>query len=218
MPELNFTVEGAEPVPFAVAPLLAFKLRVSQDTKKPAVPIQSVLLRCQIRIDPVRRRYGGEEPQRLRELFGEPANWGRSLQSMLWTHTVVVVPAFTESVVVELPVPCSYDFNVAATKYFDALEDGEAPLSLLFSGTVFYQDEDRGLQAAPISWEKDANFRLPVRVWKEMMEHYYPNSVWLCLPRGVFDLLAGYRREQGLTSWEQTLESLLPPQREAGTS
>ena len=149
MPELSFTVEGAEPVLFAAAPLLGFKLRVRQEAgANPPVPIQSVLLRCQVRIEPVRRRYQGAEPQRLRELFGEPANWGRSLHSMLWTHAAVVVPPFTDSVVVDLPVPCTYDFNVAAAKYFDALEDGEVPLSLLFSGNVFYQDEERGLQVA----------------------------------------------------------------------
>jgi hypothetical protein len=219
MPELNFSVEGAEPVPYAAAPLLALKLRVRQETgTRPPVPIQSVLLRCQVRIDPVRRRYQGEEPERLRELFGAPADWGRSMHGMLWTHAAVVVPPFTDSVLVDLPVPCTSDFNVAAAKYFDALEDGEAPLSLLFSGNVFYQDDERGLQVAPVSWKKDAAFRLPVRVWKEMMEHYYPNAVPLSLRKDVFDRLSRYKREHGLQTWEQALESLLPPRREEGAS
>jgi hypothetical protein len=217
MPELNFSVEGAEPVPFAAAPLLALKLRVRQEDKPP-VPIQSVLLRCQVRIDPVRRRYSGEEPERLRELFGAPADWGRSLHSMLWTHAAVVVPPFTDSVLVDLPVHCTYDFNVAAAKYFAALEGGEVPLALLFSGNVFYRDEERGLQVAPVSWEKDAAFRLPVRVWNDMMEHYYPNTVPLLLRKDVFERLARYKREHGLATWEETLESLLPPRREGGTS
>ena len=66
---------------------------------------------------------------------------------MLWTHTAAVVSPFTDSIVVDLPVPCTFDFSVAATKYFYALEDGEAPLSLLFSGTVFHDVEDAGLRS-----------------------------------------------------------------------
>ena len=93
---------------------------------------------------------------------------------MLWTHASVVVPPFTGTTVVDLPVPCSFDFNVAATKYFHALEDGEVPLCLLFSGTIFYSDDDGFLQVSQIPWEKEASFRLPVSVWKDMMELYYP--------------------------------------------
>src|SRR5215813_1645432 len=172
MPELNFDVEGAEPVPFAASPLLAFRLRVMEtgSCNGEGTPIQSVALRCQVRIEPTRRRYMGEEPERLRDLFGEPALWDRALKSMLWAQTSIIVPPFTGSTVVDLPVPCTYDFNVAATKYFYALEDGEVPLCLLFSGTIFYQAQDGSLQVAPVSWEKEATYRMPVRVWKDMME------------------------------------------------
>ena len=103
----------------------------------------------------------------------------------------------------DLPVPCTFDFNVAATKYFNALEEGEVPLSLLFSGTVFQDVTDSGLQVAQIPWDREATFRLPVQVWKEMMDHYYPNSAWLCLRKDVFDRLQQYKSKQGLPTWEQ---------------
>ncbi len=128
---------------------------------------------------------------------------------MLWTHTSLVVPQFTGSTVVDLPVPCTFDFNVAATKYFYALEDGEVPLCLLFSGTIFYVNDEGFLQVSQISWEKEANYRLPVQVWKEMMAHYYPNIAWLCLNQDVFDRLYQYKSHRGLPTWEQALTTLL---------
>ena len=49
---------------------------------------------------------------------------------------------------------------------------------------------------APISWDKEAKFRLPLKVWKEMMDLYYPNSAWLCLRRDVFERLQQYKVRQ----------------------
>ena len=99
-------------------------------------------------------------------------------------------PRFEGATVVDLNVPCTFDFNVAATKYFDGLERRRAPAEFLFSGTVFYQDAAGPLQVMQISWDKEARFRLPVKAWTEMMEHYYPNSAWLRLRRDVFEKLA----------------------------
>ena len=212
MPKLDFQVVAAEPLPFTAAPLLIFKLRITHAAanQTTVASIHSIALRCQIRIEPARRRYGVQEQERLRDLFGEPARWGQTLRSTLWTHTNVTVPPFTDQIVVDLPVPCTFDFNVAAAKYFYALEDGVVPLCLLFSGTVFYEAEDGALQVAQIPWEKEATFELPVQVWKEMMDHYYPNSVWLCLRKDVFDRLYQYKSRHSLPTWEQALESLLP--------
>jgi hypothetical protein len=215
MPELNFEVERAEPVPHAASPLLYFKLRITDVAGAGALPIPAVALRCQIRIEPTRRKYVVPEQERLLDLFGEPARWGQTLRSMLWTHTSLVVPPFTGQTVVDLPVSCTYDFNLATTKYFYALEEGEVPLCLLFSGTIFHaEDEDGPLRASPISWEKEANFRLPVRVYKAMMDHYYPNTAWLCLRQDVFDQLYLFKSRLGLPTWEQALERLLDASRE----
>jgi hypothetical protein len=227
MPDLSFEVNGAEPLPHAAAPQLVFKLEISEDSAGSdpfeATQIAAVALRCQIRIEPTRRRYGPAEKERLLDLFGTPERWGQTLRGLLWTTTGLVVPAFQGRTVVDLPVPCSFDFNVAATKYFYALEEGEVPLGLLFSGTVFYVEtetetetgaEGGALQVSPIPWEKETAFRLPVRVWKAMMDHYYPNSAWLCLHRDVFDQLYLYKSRHGLPTWEQALERLLASSRE----
>jgi hypothetical protein len=208
VPDLSFEVEKAEATQFAAAPTLGFKISVSNRDEEEL--IHTVALRCQIMIEPARRRYVGEEQKRLHDLFGEPERWSQTLRSMLWTHASAVVSAFNGSASVELQVPCSFDFNVAATKYFAGLEDGEVPLSFLFSGTIFYAGESGALQVAQIPWDKEARFRLPVNVWKEMMNIYYPNSAWLCLRRDVFDRLYQYKVERGLPTWEQTLEALLP--------
>jgi hypothetical protein len=207
-PDLDFHVESAESEAYSVAPLLNFKLKIEQAGD--ATSIHAIALRCQIRIEPARRRYTGDQQEQLRELFGLPAQWKQTLRPMLWTHASTIVPSFTGGTVATLPVPCTYDFNIAATKYFGALgEDGEIPLCLLFSGTVFYQTPDSALQTAPISWEKEADFKLPARVWRQMMEQYYPNSAWLCLEKDAFDRLQRFKISSGHITWEQTLDELL---------
>ena len=206
MPDLNFRVEGAEVLEFAAVPSLLFKLRIENGEEE---PIRSVALNTQIRIAATQRHYDTMEQERLLEVFGEPNRWRNTLRSLLWTHTVLQVPPFSGSTVVDMPVPCTYDLEVIAAKYFYALEDGEVPLEFLFSGTIFYAGEDGRLQVARISWEKDAEFRLPVRLWKEMMERYFPNSAWIRLHRDAFDQLYDYKIRRGLPTWETTIEALL---------
>lgn len=207
MPDLNFTVTDAQMVAYAAAPLLNLRLRITDAENR--ARIESVILRCQIRLEVARRSYTGEEKARLFELFGEPERWGQTLRTMLWTHAAATVPPFTENVEVDLPVACTFDFNVAATKYFAGLDDGDVPLCLLFSGTVFYRTGEDVLQTEQISWQKEAYFRFPVKVWREMMEHYYPNSNWLNLRRDAFEKLRRYKTENFIPTWEQAIERLL---------
>ena len=207
MPELNFQVEAAQPVPYGAAPLLSFKLRVTNTG--PEESIHTVVLRAQIQIEVTRRHYRSEEQSKLLDLFGEPDRWGQTLRNLLWTHAIVVVPSFAKETLVELQVPCTFDFNVAATKYFHGLSDGDLPLNFLFSGTVFYPDQNDQLQVAPISWEKEAKFKLPLKAWKDLVDHYYPNSAWLCLRRDVFDRLYQYKVRNGIPTWEQVIERML---------
>ena len=206
MPDLDFRVEGAEVLEYVAVPSLVFKLRVENLDGE---PIRSVSLNTQVRIAATQRHYEASEQGRLLELFGEPHRWGNTLRSLLWTHTVLQVPRFSGSTVVDMPVTCTYDLEVAAAKYFHALEDGEVPLEFLFSGTVFYTGEGGMLQTARISWEKEAEFRLPVRVWKEMMDHYFPNSAWIRLRKDAFDQLYDYKIRMGFPTWEATVEALL---------
>ena len=208
MPDLSFKVETATVVPFAAVPMIAFQVQI-----KNAIPdetIHTIALRCQIQIEVTRRRYAPGEQERLLDLFGHPDRWSQTLRSLLWTHASVVAPGFAgANTVVDMQVPCTFDFNVAATKYFAGLTDGEIPLNMLFSGTVFYAPEDSPLQVAPISWEQEAKYKLPVKLWREMMDSYYPNSVWINLHRDVFERLYQYKIQHGLLSWEQALEQAL---------
>ncbi len=206
MPDLNFEVVHAEVLPFAAVPSLLFKLRIENLEEE---PVRSVALNTQIRISATRRHYEATEQERLLELFGEPSRWKDTLRSLLWTHTVLQVPPFSGSTVVDMPVPCTYDLEVVAAKYFYALDDGEVPLEFLFSGTVFYVGEGGWLQTARISWEKEAEFRLPVRLWKDTMEHYFPNSAWIRLRKDAFDRLYSYKARKGFPTWEAAVEALL---------
>ena len=208
MPELSFQVEGAEAVPYAAAPLLVLKLRVTN--ANPDESLHSVSLQCQIQIQAARRRYNAEEQQRLTDLFGSSDRWSLTLRTMLWTHVNIVVPGFQGAILVDLPVHCTFDFNVAATKYFSALDDGEIPILLQFSGTAFYAGEDGALQVSPIPWNREAAYALPIVVWKEMMDFYYPNTAWLSLRRDVFERLLAYKSRHGIPTWEQAIESMLP--------
>ena len=208
MPDLSFKVESASVVPFAAVPMIAFQLQIKNAVADET--IHTIALRCQIQIEVTRRRYAPEEQERLLDLFGEPDRWSQTLRSLLWTHANVVVPGFEGSnTVVDLQVPCTFDFNVAATKYFEGLDDGEIPLNMLFSGTVFYAPADSPLQVAPISWEQEARYKLPVKVWREMMDTYYPNTVWINLRKDVFERLYQYKMQNGIPTWEQAVERAL---------
>jgi len=212
MPDLSIAVETAESVQFAATPTLAFRLRIVNADQ--AETVHTVVLRCQIQIEVTRRRYTTPEQEQLRDLFGEPGRWGQTLRNLLWTNTSVVVPPFTGKTSVDLQIPCTFDFNVPTTKYFHGLADGDIPVRLMFSGTVFYQNGSGALSVAPISWEKETSFRLPLKVWKDMMDEYYPNSAWLCLRRDVFEDLHRFKIERGIPTWEQAFETLLQESKE----
>ena len=204
LPSLDFAVESAEAVRFAAAPTVAFTLRIASDK-----PVRSLALNAQIRIAPARRRYSERDQARLVELFGPPERWGETLRTFLWTHASALVPPFADETSVELTAPCTYDLEVATAKYFYALDDGDVPLELLFSGTIFFAADGRMLQAAQIPWDCEATFRMPVRVWKQAIENHFPGSAWLRLREDVFDRLVAYKARHALPTWEATVDDLL---------
>jgi hypothetical protein len=209
MAELKFAIEGAEAIPFAVAPTIAFALRISG-----ARSVQSIALRCQIMIEATRRRHSSAEQLKMNELFGEPERWSKTLRPLLWTHVQATVPGFENETVFQLPVPCTFDFNVAAAKYFHGVQAGDVPLVFQFSGTIFYTGENGMLQIAQIAWDREARFALPVDVWKQMMDFYYPNSAWLRVRLDLFDQLAQYKLANNFANFDDAMESLLAAQKE----
>jgi hypothetical protein len=204
LPRLTFVIDSADAIRFAAAPTIAFALSVESDK-----PVRSLSLNAQIRIVPTRRGYDDGDQKRLVELFGTPERWGETLRGFLWTNTTIVIPPFQERTSVELPVSCTYDLEVAAAKYFHALGDGEVPLEFLFSGTVFYVADGGALRTAKVSWDCEAQFRLPVRIWKLAIENHFPGSAWLRLRRDVYDRLVAYKGERALPTWEATVADLL---------
>jgi Family of unknown function (DUF6084) len=206
-PDLAFEPTTASVVRDAAVPLLSLGVRIRSGV--PDQPVQAILLRCQVRIEPQRRPYTPREEEALGDLFGDPRSYDRTLHPLLWVHTGATVPAFTGETVVEMPLPCTYDLAVASARYFDALEGGEAPLLLLFSGTVFWSEAGGALRAEPIAWTQEARFALPLDVFREARDLHYPDTAPLLLRRDVFARLRRHRAERRFTSWEEAVESLL---------
>jgi hypothetical protein len=207
--DLVFDAVDAKADRYAAVPTLQLKLRISETS---GGQVHAIALRCQIRIEPQRRRYSSEEADGLLELFGETARWGDTLKPMQFANVALMVPGFSGSVEVDLPVPCTYDFEVAAAKYLHALGDGEVPLLLLFSGTVFTKGPG-GFSVGQVPWHKEASYRLPVAVWREIMDRFFPNGGWIRVRRDTLDALQRYKATRALPTWDDALEALF---KEAG--
>ncbi|MER5406495.1 DUF6084 family protein [Streptomyces sp. NPDC002769] len=204
MTEFSFTCTGVRADRFAAGPTLVFRLRVTASGDE---PVHAVALRCQIRIEPARRGYEPAEADALADLFGERSRWGSTLQPVQFAQVSVMVPAFTGETETDLVVPCTYDMDIAATRYFDALTDGEVPLLMLFSGTAF--TGTGGFRVEPVPWDREAVFRMPVATWREMVEQHFPGCGWIRLPHDTMDALLAFRSRRALPSWEATVRALL---------
>lgn len=209
MSPVTFEIVGACAEPHAAVPTLALRLRI---TATDGAPVHALTLRSQVMIEPKRRHYTPDEEHRLVELFGEAPRWGDTLKPFLWTNISTTVPGFATTTEIDLPITCTYDFEVAASKYMHSLDDGMIPIVALFSGTVFVQ-RPVGLNASPVSWSEEASYRLPVALWRELMDMYFPDTGWLRLRRETLDSLQRFRAERGLLTWDEALDRLL---KEAG--
>jgi hypothetical protein len=205
-PDLEFEVLGARPLRYAAAPALMLDLRVSEPSGR---EVYMVALTIQLMIEPARREYDDLTRERLAGLFGAPERWAVTTHSLVWAQLDVLVPAFTGSTTVAVPVACNYDLEVAAAKYLHALPTGEAPLALHFNGLVYYPDERGGLQVVLVPWSCSVDYRLPVAVWRETVEHYYPNTGWVALRSQTLHALERERVAQGLPTYDACLQRLL---------
>jgi hypothetical protein len=206
IPEPEFAVLGARPVRHAATPMLTFDLQVSEPTGR---PVYMIALTIQVMIEPARRTYDDATRERLVELFGAPERWAVTTRSLVWTQLDVLVPAFTGTTTVSVPLSCSYDLELAAAKYFHSLPDGEAPLALHFNGTIYYPGDDGGLQMVLVPWNKSIDFRMPVAAWRETIEHYYPNTAWVALRSETLDRLRRAKVDRGLATLDACVDSLL---------
>jgi Family of unknown function (DUF6084) len=209
-PELSFTVVDIVPEPYAAAPNLLARLRIEETTGD---QVHALALRAQVRIEPQRRRYDDTEEQALLDLFGNRSRFAQTLKPFPWVHASTVAQGFTGSTEISLVLPCTYDFEVSGTTYLHALRDGEIPLLFLFSGTVFTRGTT-GFSVSQVPWDREAAFRLPVRVWRDLMEEHFPGTEWVRMRRDTVDALAHFRHVRGLTSWDDAVTALLAQARD----
>jgi hypothetical protein len=205
-PQLSFQVRDAAPERHSAAPTLNFALRIERSG---GGPVRSVLLDTQIQIAARRRPYDEAEELWLGELFGTRERWSTTLRTLLWARTTLVVPPFTDATDVTLPVTCSYDLEANAANYLSGLRSGEVPLEFLFTGSVFYAGQGGMLQTTRIAWDSEAQYRLPVSVWRDAMDRHFPGAAWLRLGRPTFDRLRAYKAERGLRTLEDAVDRLL---------
>jgi hypothetical protein len=203
---LSFMVLGAEPIEHAATPGLRFQLHVTEPSGR---PVYTIALSAQVQIDPARRSYDDATRARLVELFGEPERWGATTHSFQWARVDALVPSFSGQTLVALEVPCTYDLEVASAKYFDALPDGEIPLSFNFNGTILYAGEQDRLQVALVPWSCSAKWRLPVAVWRRTIAAHYPGGGWIRLHEDTLAALGRAKARRGAHSYDDAVRALL---------
>jgi hypothetical protein len=205
-PNPDFAVLGVRAVRHAATPMLSLDLQVSEPTGR---QVYMIALSIQLMLEPARRTYDDETREKLYELFGEPERWSVTTRSLVWSQLDVVVPAFTGTTTVAVPIVCHYDLELAAAKYLHSLPDGEAPLALHFNGMVYYRADDGGLQMVLVPWSKSIDFRMPVSIWRETIEHYYPNTGWVGLRTQTIEALQREKRARGAATLDACLAQML---------
>jgi len=205
MPELGFEFLGARAERYSLVPTLSLRLRISETT---GVAVHAIALRCQIRVEPHRRRYSEQEAEGLFDLFGDTSRWADTLKPLQLATISTMVPGFTGSTEIDLAVPCSYDLEVASAKYFRALDDGDVPLLLLYSGTLFYLLDGR-FAVSQIPWSQETRVGVPVRTWQDVVEEHFPHSAWIRLDLDTLRALGGYKSRIAAATWDATVRGLL---------
>jgi hypothetical protein len=201
----TFTVLDIAPTPYAAAPELTARILVETASE---TPVHAVALRCQVRIEPQRRGYDVDDEAGLRALFGDRDRWAQTLKPFQWMQCSTTVQGFTGSTETNLPLPCTYDFDVTGSRYLHAVGAGTIPLVLLFSGTAFTRGAT-GFAVQQVPWDSEARYDMPVQVWREMVGSHFPRSGWILLEHDVLEALGDYRSRLGLVSWEETVTRLL---------
>lgn len=203
--EVTFAVLDISPEPFAVTPILTARIGVAAIGDD---PVHAIALRAQIRIEPARRGYTDAEAEGLLDLFGPRERWSTTQRTFLWQHSNAVVPGFTDTTQLGMTLECTYDFEVAASKYLHALRGGTIPLQFLFSGTVFSQGS-RGFAVTQVPWNREDRFDMPVTVWRDLIAQHFPHTGWLRLDHDTLGALAAFKSRRGLLSFDEAITALM---------
>jgi hypothetical protein len=190
---------------YAVSPHLTARLDVEE---RSGAVIHAVALRAQLMIEPQRRGYDDAETESVTEVFGGRERWAQTLRPFVWMYASTVTPGFTDNLSVDLPLPCTFDLDVVGAKYLYALDTGEVPLRFLFSGTVFSRGAT-GFTVEQLSWDLEAEHRMPVTTWQLLMDTFFPNFAYLRLDRETVAELLRRKAAHGMTSWDDVVRELL---------
>ncbi|MGF6885471.1 hypothetical protein ABIA39_003987 [Nocardia sp. GAS34] len=207
---VTFAVLEIRPEPYAVTPMLSARVGIAAVTDE---PVHAIALRAQVRIEPRRRAYSDEEGAGLLDLFGPRERWHDTQRTFLWMHCATMVPGFDGGAEIDLPMPCTYDLEVAGSKYMHALRTGTAPLVFLFSGTVFSRGAG-GFTVQQVPWDRNDPFDMPVAVWQDLMAAHFPNTGWLRLSRETLEQLTAFKALHGLLGYDETVAALLAAHQE----
>jgi uncharacterized protein DUF6084 len=202
--DMTYTVLDVVPEAYSLTPRLSARIGITTSDDE---PIRAIALRCQVRIEPLRRNYTDDEAAGLTDLFGPRERWANTQRTFLWQHSTAMVTGFTNVTEVSMPLECTYDFEVAGSKYLHALRNGTIPLQFLFSGTVFGTGD--GLAVQLVSWESEARYDLPVTVWRELVKIHYPNAGWVRLGHDTVTALAAYKSARGMLDFDEAINTLL---------
>jgi hypothetical protein len=204
-PDLDFEFIEAEADRHAAAPTVLLKMRATEHT---GVRVHAGVLRCQIRIEPIRRSYNDTEAGRVVDIFGGRDRWGSTMQSMQLAFVTQLLPGFTGECAFDLQLPLSFDVHVAAHKYLAGLTEGHVPLVLMFSGTIFTGTAGQ-ISVAHVPWHKETHVQLPVEVWQAAIDSHFAGQAWLRIHRDLYDRLGEYRSVHGLVGWDEAIGKLL---------
>ncbi|PSR22122.1 MAG: hypothetical protein C7B47_16880 [Sulfobacillus thermosulfidooxidans] len=204
---VQFAIDGVSLVRNAAMPTLQFLIHIR--TTPPFERVHAMVLHVQVQIAPRGRSYSEFVQNRLLDVFGSPQRWHETMHNFLWAQTSLSVPRFEHETTTQLPIVCTYDFDVLAVKYLQSLDAGMIPMEFLFSGTLFYHDAQRGVQVQPISWNCEAPFQLPVNIWRQLMAAYYPHQAWIRIDQDLFDRLNLFRSQHEVSTWDDALRLLL---------
>lgn len=208
--EPEFEIVSVEPVARSVEPTLGFHGRITDASMR---PIYTIALTAIVMIEPGKRSYADGEREKLLELFGTPERWAATTGGFRWANTQTMVHGFTGEGEFGLKVPVSYDMEIASSKYFGAIEDGDVPLRFHFNGSIFYERGDGQVQIAPVAWDRSERFLMPIDAWHRLSAEHHPNRGWIPLHTETVTRLEQLKAAMGAPTFDDCLAKILDQHR-----
>jgi len=212
-PDPSFEIVWAGALERSAVPTLSFAAKVIDHS---GIEVYTVALSVMFTIEPGKRSYDADARERLAELFGEPERWASTTGAFRWTQVDVLVPSFTGETHVAIRVPCTFDHEIAATKYFAGLRDGVIPLQVHFNGTLFYRGAEGQLQMMMLPWDLSVRHDLPVETWRGMIDKHYPEGTWIRIGEETLDRLRRLKTSGGSATYDVAVGKLLDANEERG--